>query len=238
VDKAYRRGVATRLDYYAVLGVDADASDDEIARAFRANAKQLHPDSGADPAEAERFKELAAAYAVLGDERSRREYDAARPRPSTAGSAPGAVPIARPRRAPWSRRRATWSLLIGSLVAVIGLGAAFVAWRLHDDDAARRARFTPVTATRLDDGAGNIAFTIRDGRRVVTHEPQQHGDPTGIGSTVAVRYDPADPRHVIVDSSTFGRDITLAIVAIKLFIGGLVFAVLGARRLRRLRAVR
>ena len=95
-----------------------------------------------------------------------------------------------------------------------------------------------MTATRLDDVGGNIAFTTRDGRRIVTHEPQQHGDPTGIGSTVAVRYDPADPRHVVVDSSTFGRDITLAIVAIKLFIGGLVFAVLGARRLRRLRAVR
>ena len=48
-----------------------------------------------------------------------------------------------------------------------------------------------------------------------------------------VRYDPAEPEHVVVDSSTFGRDITLAIVAIKLLIGGLVFAVLGVRHLRR-----
>jgi hypothetical protein len=227
--------VATRLDYYAVLGVDADATDEEIARAFRATAKQLHPDSGADPVAAERFKELAAAYAVLGDEQSRRVYDATRPRP-TARPAASPAPVTRSRRAPWSRRRATWSLIIGSLVAVLGLGAAFVTWRLHDDDATRRAEFTPVTATRLDDGAGNIVFITRDGQRIVTHEPQQHGDPTGIGSTVGVRYDPADPQHVIVDSSTFGRDITLAIVAIKLIIGGLVFAILGARRLRKLRS--
>lgn len=229
--------MATRLDYYALLGVDAGATDDEIARAFRSSAKQLHPDASDDPIAAERFKELAAAYAVLSDETRRRDYDATRVRP-TVRPAAAPTPVTRTRRAPWSRRRATWSLVIGVLLVVFGIGAAFVTWRLHDDDSARRARFTPVTATRLNDAAGNIVFITRDGRRIVTHEPQQHGDPSGIGSTVGVRYDPANPQHVIVDSSTFGRDITLAIVAIKLLVGGLVFAVLGARRLRKLRVAR
>ena len=47
-------------------------------------------------------------------------------------------------------------------------------------------------------------------------EPRQHGDPNGLGPTVKIRYDPADPEHVIVDSGTVGRDITFAIVALKL----------------------
>ena len=66
-----------------------------------------------------------------------------------------------------------------------------------------------------------------------TREPQQHGEGSNSGSTVRVRYDPSDPTHVIVDANTLGRDITLAIVALKLLIGGPVFVVLGARRLRR-----
>jgi hypothetical protein len=48
-----------------------------------------------------------------------------------------------------------------------------------------------------------------------------------------VLYDPDDPRDVIADESHVARDITLWIVAIKLFVGGPVFAVLGRRTLRR-----
>ena len=47
-----------------------------------------------------------------------------------------------------------------------------------------------------------------------------------------IRCDPSDPEHVIVDAGTAGRDITFAIVALKLLVGGPVFTVLGARRLR------
>ena len=65
-----------------------------------------------------------------------------------------------------------------------------------------------------------------------TREPQQHGEGNNLGPTVAVRYDPANPAHVVVDASTFGRDITLAVVALKLLVGGPVFVALGARRLR------
>ena len=65
-----------------------------------------------------------------------------------------------------------------------------------------------------------------------TDEPQQHGDPSGLGPTVTVRYDPADPEHVITGASTAARDITFSIVALKLLIGGPVFMAFGYRRLR------
>src|SRR3954449_8050602 len=59
-------------DYYKVLGVPSGASHDEIRKAYRKLSKQLHPDSGGDE---ERFKEVSAAYDVLGDEAKRKEYD-------------------------------------------------------------------------------------------------------------------------------------------------------------------
>ncbi len=60
-------------DYYAVLGVSATATDKEITRAYRKLAKQYHPD--ANPGSEDRFKEISAAYDVLGDEAKRKEYD-------------------------------------------------------------------------------------------------------------------------------------------------------------------
>lgn len=61
-------------DYYAVLGVDKKASGDDIKKAFRKLAHKYHPDkSGGDEA---RFKEVSEAYAILSDEKRRREYDA------------------------------------------------------------------------------------------------------------------------------------------------------------------
>ncbi|HEV2087885.1 MAG TPA: molecular chaperone DnaJ [Cryptosporangiaceae bacterium] len=66
-------------DYYAVLGVAKSSSADEIKKAYRKLARDFHPDKnpGNAPAEA-RFKEVSEAYAVLSDERRRREYDEAR----------------------------------------------------------------------------------------------------------------------------------------------------------------
>ena len=63
-------------DYYKVLGVADKASDKEIAKAYRKLAKQYHPD--ANPGSEERFKEISAAYDVLGDETKRKEYDEVR----------------------------------------------------------------------------------------------------------------------------------------------------------------
>jgi molecular chaperone DnaJ len=63
-------------DYYKVLGVAKTATDKEIARAYRKLAKQYHPD--AHPGSDERFKEISAAYEVLGDAAKRKEYDEVR----------------------------------------------------------------------------------------------------------------------------------------------------------------
>ena len=63
-------------DYYKVLGVAKTATDKEIARAYRKLAKQYHPD--ANPGSDERFKEISAAYDVLGDQAKRKEYDEVR----------------------------------------------------------------------------------------------------------------------------------------------------------------
>ena len=63
-------------DFYAVLGVSKDASQDEIKKAYRKLARENHPDANPDDPQAEqRFKEIGEAYAVLGDEQSRKEYD-------------------------------------------------------------------------------------------------------------------------------------------------------------------
>ncbi len=63
-------------DYYAVLGVGRDASDREIKKAFRALARELHPDVNAhDPKAEEKFREAAEAYEVLCDSERRRTYD-------------------------------------------------------------------------------------------------------------------------------------------------------------------
>jgi molecular chaperone DnaJ len=66
-------------DYYAVLGLSAGASDKEITRAYRKLAKQHHPDANPGNKDAEeRFKEISAAYDVLGDADKRKEYDEVR----------------------------------------------------------------------------------------------------------------------------------------------------------------
>ena len=62
-------------DYYATLGVDKNASADEIKRAYRKLAKQYHPDVNKEPGAEEKFKEINEAYDVLGDEQKKARYD-------------------------------------------------------------------------------------------------------------------------------------------------------------------
>lgn len=66
-------------DYYRVLGVTDSASAKEITKAYRKLARDLHPDRNPDdPSAEERFKEVSAAYDVLGDDARRQEYDEVR----------------------------------------------------------------------------------------------------------------------------------------------------------------
>ena len=66
--------MASGKDYYDILGVSKDASENEIKSAFRKLAKQYHPDNKQTGDEA-KFKEIGEAYAVLSDETKRRQYD-------------------------------------------------------------------------------------------------------------------------------------------------------------------
>ena len=62
-------------DYYSTLGVNKNASDDEIKSAYRQMAKKYHPDLNKTPEAAEKFKEINEAYSVLSDKQKRANYD-------------------------------------------------------------------------------------------------------------------------------------------------------------------
>ena len=65
-----------KRDYYEVLGVGKDASEDEIKKAYRKIAIKYHPDRNPGDKEAEdKFKEAAEAYDVLHDPQKRQQYD-------------------------------------------------------------------------------------------------------------------------------------------------------------------
>ena len=59
--------MATKRDYYEVLGVSKNASSEEIQKAYRALAKKYHPDLNHAPDAADKFKEVTEAYEVLKD---------------------------------------------------------------------------------------------------------------------------------------------------------------------------
>ncbi|MCT9932970.1 molecular chaperone DnaJ [Planotetraspora sp. A-T 1434] len=77
-------------DYYATLGVRRDASQEEIKKAYRRLARELHPDVNPDPETQERFKDITQAYEVLSDANKRQMYDlGADPFSSGAGAGAG-----------------------------------------------------------------------------------------------------------------------------------------------------
>src|SRR5271165_3111111 len=81
--------MATRPDYYKTIGVDRQASAEEIKKAYRKLARKYHPDRNPDNKEAEaRFKEISQAHDVLGDPEKRKQYDSGTGM-FTTGAGPG-----------------------------------------------------------------------------------------------------------------------------------------------------
>ncbi len=77
-------------DFYRELGVSSDASDQEIKKAYRKLARELHPDANPGNAQAEaRFKAVSEAYGVIGDAEKRKQYDEARRLFGSGGFRPG-----------------------------------------------------------------------------------------------------------------------------------------------------
>ncbi|MFW5708944.1 MAG: DnaJ domain-containing protein, partial [Chloroflexota bacterium] len=62
-------------DYYDILGVQRNASKDDIKRSFRKLARQYHPDVSEEPDAEAKFKEINEAYEVLADDEKRARYD-------------------------------------------------------------------------------------------------------------------------------------------------------------------
>src|ERR1035437_4151820 len=67
--------MATKRDYYEILGVSKSASDLEIKTAYRKLARKHHPDIDKSAGAAEKFKELSEAYQVLSDSQKKSSYD-------------------------------------------------------------------------------------------------------------------------------------------------------------------
>lgn len=80
-------------DFYKTLGVSKSATADEIKKAYRRLAKELHPDANQnDPKSEERFKAVSEAYDVVGNDANRKEYDEAREMFARGGSPGGGFP--------------------------------------------------------------------------------------------------------------------------------------------------
>jgi hypothetical protein len=107
-------------DYYSILGINADASEDEIRRAYRAKARQLHPDLGGSPDE---MKLINEAYDLLTDPDARKAHDRElvarytgriswQPQPVEIDSASASARVA-PYEVKWLISRAIISFLLG-----------------------------------------------------------------------------------------------------------------------------
>jgi hypothetical protein len=230
-------------DLYEELGVAPDATREEIAAAYRARAKALHPDTRPIDADAaERFARVGVAYQVLSNPARRARYDASllappppepRPAPSVAPASPPAP--RKPHRL--SRKGARWCAWGGSALIVLGLVVGAFVFSLQRHDADLRAHGVAATAVVVPNGATGdrrLEFETRDGTVVRAQEAVKTGEEQpAIGSRVKIHYDPDDPSAIVTDESHTGRNVTLWIVSVKFVVGGAVLVWFGVRRLRR-----
>jgi hypothetical protein len=234
-------------DPYEELGVARSATREQLTAAFRARAKELHPDARPDDAEAaERFKQLGAAYTLLVDPVQRARYDAGLPlRPGPGGASPSATPApsasrSRSAAAPprgvfrFSRRGARWAVGGGLALMVLGLAAGAFVVTLQRHDADLRARGIATVATVVEvHGDRRLEFVTRAGRRVRAVESVKTGEEQPpVGARVSIHYERTDPTNVVTDESHLGRNLTFWIVAVKFLVGGAVLVWFGRRRLR------
>ena len=156
-------------DQYSVLGVHPDASQAEISTAYRALAKELHPDARpTDAAAAERFKAVTAAYRVLGNTARRRQYD--RARVSAASLQPPPAPPEPAYRLLRTRKAAKWAVGsgIGLLVLAVIVSALIVALQLHDRSLRDSGVPAVATVVRVESGGRRLEFTTADGQTIRT----------------------------------------------------------------------
>lgn len=85
--------MAAKRDYYEVLGVPRNATQEEIKQAYRRLARQYHPDVNKSPDAEEKFKEINEAYQVLSDPEKRRQYDLFGHAGVTGGAAQGGARV-------------------------------------------------------------------------------------------------------------------------------------------------
>lgn len=219
------------IDHYAELGVPSTATREEITVAYRAQARLLHPDTGAvDPEDEARFVRITTAYRILTGPR-RSEYDRARRAPGPADPVPAPV-----RPAPWrlSRRGARGAFVGGVGLVVAGLAVAGVLVALHGHESRLRSEGVPATAVvAAVDGVPVLEFVDRTGDLVTAALPDARSGRYRVRDEVPIRYDAADPTRVVTVASTTARDVTLWIVVAKFVVVGAVLVVVGARRLRR-----
>ena len=215
-------------DLYEELGVAPDASRDEIAAAYRARAKELHPDARPDDSTAaDRFARVGTAYRVLSDPGRagalRRHPDRTLRRPSRPSPRTGPAAAPRPSKSfRLSRRGARWAAWGGAALVVLGIVVGAFVFSLQRHDADLRANGVAAVATVVPvNGERRLEFETASGRVVRATESVKTGEEQpALGSQVRIHYDRDDPTTIVTDEGHTGRNVTLWIVAVKLVLGG------------------